>query len=192
MAQNWNAWGESWGLSWDGYWGTLDVLPPDTPDHRPRTNPNVRFTPVRSARVTLLGSSARAETGSVRAVGAVVAARPPVRVRYVEYANVRVTGAGALASVGRVRARGAATTRIYGVRAKAATVGVSARGAAKVALCGAACCSIHGGASANGGARARISVFEEVVASVPRISGRGVHNPTDEELALLAIRLTMR
>lgn len=187
MAQNWNAWGTSWGLSWDGYWGTLDVLPEDTPDYGHATNPNLKLQRIVDIKVRGTGGQMVVSGGR----GGTYAEQER---RY----SVQQYGTGAKLQLR--PGRGSAKTtvsiaqRVSGngqhLRARAGrgaiTSGCRNSGIGnKVTMrFGAGRCSTGISVSGGGG---KLSISAGTIDDV-----FVVKNPTDEELAILALRLTSR
>lgn len=127
-----------------------------------RSRRNTRFIPYREGAASIRGVAAEGAAGVVCAVGGGI---PPV------------VGVGTM-----VRLAGVQATSVVGRAAPAAGAGSIIRGV----FCGTEAAPLRG----LGGARATPVWTEEAEAFVGDIRARGICNPTDEELALVALLLT--
>lgn len=178
---SWNAWGVFWGDSWGSSWGPLHEV---EEGRRPRTHPNLKLQRIREGYVLLQGADGRMQCGWVTARGGVIEEQA-FELPGVAY----VWGTASYGRTGQIVARGASVAELCGISAAADTGVVHGCGGAGQTMSGCMAQVTGGGVGASGAGAAQLEWDEGSEGFEGVIAGKGVRNPTDEELALLAIRL---
>lgn len=177
-----NAWGVFWGDSWGTSWGPLHEVDELRP---PRAHPNLKLQRIREGYVLLSGVSASGQAGQITARGAV---HVPVVVEEVG-AAVTIAGAVAYGRTGVLVATGSSVAALCGVQVDSVTGACTVSGHAAASLGAVAGTTGAGVVAADGGCCATLEWSEEAESFSGDLGGRGIRNPSDEELALLAIQL---
>lgn len=176
------AWGISWLGSWGDSWGPLHQVA----EHRPRTNPNVKLRKIREGYVLLPSVSAKARTGQVIARGHVAQVVEELVVRA---GAALVWGQRSRARCRQVIARGRSRCSISGAAAGARVGSVALCGQARGRLESVSRKARGTAAVAAGRAKATAVWTEGCEGFVGDVSARGFVNPSDEQLALIALKL---
>jgi len=143
-------------------------------ERRPRRN--VRFIPNQGAVANIRGVEAIFKAGGLAACGAAVAYKP-------RYLPLR-------ASVGSLCGYAGAQVQLRGVSARTKLRAPSPSAASAVRMAGVRAIARCGTVAPSGGAIARAQWMEESEVFVGDLKAAGIQNPTDEELALVALLLT--
>lgn len=159
----------------DGFWGQaaeeLEAI------RRPRTN--IRLRPIREARTSFAGVRAKTSVGQV--CPRVVQPTPVVIARRTTFTGV----VAATRTNGTLSAHGAANTRLTPLQAKSAAGTLSARAGSRARISGVRGMVRGSPLRACGGSSAPLLRDYGAETFVGQLRGRGVQNPTDEQLAFL-------
>jgi len=152
-----------------------------------RSRRNVRFIPYREGLAYLQGVDARTKVGTLVAHGVSVSYKP-ISIS----AKVFPHSQRANTAVGGFSVTAGASVQLRGVSARTKLRAPSPSAASAVRMAGVRAIARCGTVAPSGGAIARAQWMEESEVFVGDIVAHGIQNPTDEQLASLAILLTRR